>query len=116
MAVYLTPEQIKRFEVIQWLLHPRGNRATGRTHLMALAFISHAINTGEWIEIFNHDTHLQSNREILRRTVELSNEFPEYHLEFRGRMDDSKPRIKMSLKKDAQLSNISQPFLLKEKE
>ena len=67
MEIQLTKDQQSKYEGIKWLTDPMGPRGSGRTYLLALSFISHAIYYGMWINIYNHDTHPQSIREIVNQ-------------------------------------------------
>ena len=50
----LSQGQLQHYSTISWLLNPMGNRCTGRTHLMALAFIEHSLKHKIWVKIFDH--------------------------------------------------------------
>jgi len=61
-------QQVSYYEAILWLTNP-GNIRSGRTTLLALAFIQHAIHSHEWIPIFDHNEY--GKKEILNRIKEL---------------------------------------------
>jgi hypothetical protein len=51
----LTKLQQKYLKAIEWLISPEDNRRSGRTTLMAIAFIKWALTHPErWIDIFDH--------------------------------------------------------------
>jgi len=67
ITIELTPDQAQKYEAIKWLLNIFGPRGSGRTHLMAMAFIEHSLNFDTDIEIFNHDQGFRGTREIMHR-------------------------------------------------
>jgi len=62
----LQPAQIDRWEGVQWLINddPRGS---GRTHLMALAFIQKALYAGYPIQVWDHHKPNASNPRCMHR-------------------------------------------------
>ena len=54
MQIKLTPDQATKFESILWLTDPLGRRGTGRTELLALAYVQHSISYQTWVNIVNH--------------------------------------------------------------
>lgn len=59
-SVPLTQTQLNAFEALKWLFdeHTQGRRQTGRTYLMAVVYISLALDhIGEWIAVRDHYPH-----------------------------------------------------------
>jgi len=69
---HLRPEQRIRYEEVKWLLDDINNRQTGRSYLMALAFIEIAAeNPGKWIRCFDHYGNFVSNRYMIETIVSV---------------------------------------------
>jgi len=60
MEIKLTKDQQNKYEGIKWLTDPMGPRGSGRTYLLALSFISHAIYYGMWINIYIIMIHIHN--------------------------------------------------------
>lgn len=67
----LTKDQQNKVDVLTWLLsqHP-DDLATGRTTLLAMAFLQTALdNPGQWIEVFDH-TGTEHDRTLMMMQIE----------------------------------------------
>jgi hypothetical protein len=92
MKMQLTEEQARRYEAILWLTDPLGSRGTGRTQLLAMAYIQHSITGRCWVSIVNHGLrHPMANRELINRIVYLVGGTG-FTVKIKG-MDRSKPSI-----------------------
>ena len=60
----LSTEQAQHYKAVSWLLNPVGPRGSGRTHLMALAFIEHSLKHNMAVDIFDHSREV--NNPIVR--------------------------------------------------
>lgn len=53
--ISLTIEQQKHLNSVEWLINFDENIATGRTTVLAVAFIKRALkHSGEWVKVFDH--------------------------------------------------------------
>ena len=67
--INLTEEQKKHYESIKWLIS--GPLATGRTTLLAWAFIEHAVeNPEESIKIYDHIRNFMTDRYMIQ-TIQI---------------------------------------------
>jgi len=69
MTIQLTEDQAKKFETIKWLTDPLGGRGSGRTELLALAYVQHSISYRCWVTIVNHGFYHQINDKELTDRV-----------------------------------------------
>lgn len=84
----LTLHQQLALPAIQWLLF--GARATGRSTVLAHAYIEQAIATREWVHVgFNHHDDTHRGKDFLFGTIEteMSARYPDYTY-FRNRSND----------------------------
>lgn len=67
--MHLTPDQLEKFETIKWLTDPLGARGSGRTQLLAMAYIQHSISYRCWVTVVNHGMghHPMAITELLDR-------------------------------------------------
>jgi hypothetical protein len=77
--IKLTPDQENKLEAISWLTDPLGSRGQGRTTVLAVSYINHALKYRIEIPIFNHGNfNLQGQKELVDRIsalcAELKNE------------------------------------------
>lgn len=69
--IKLSEEQKKYHEAVKWLLDPVGNRARGRTFLMAMVFIELAIeDRGRWVTFFDHFPDKQATDYFLTSEID----------------------------------------------
>lgn len=87
MQIELTPDQAEKFKAIKWLTDPLGDKGTGRTQLLALAYIQHAMSYQCWIHVVNHDNinpgHPSAVRELMDRIISISSGIVGYSLKIR---------------------------------
>jgi len=63
----LTEQQKQYLPVVEWLLDFHTNRATGRSYLMAVAFIRMALrHLGTPVRVFDHHPTLRASRHVLQ--------------------------------------------------
>lgn len=73
--IQLTKDQEQKYPTIEWLLDPFSNYGSGRTQLMAIAFINLAINyPNREIHIFDHSDLHNHYTFILSRVKQLISE------------------------------------------
>jgi len=95
----LTVGQSNHYPAISWLLNPLGPRGTGRTRLMALAFIEHSLNHSIWISIYDHTPN--NSIDLLQQIKIIINNCPSLELKIKGKFTKE---ILVSKK-------ISEPFI-----
>lgn len=79
MTIQLTEDQAKKFETIKWLTDPLGSRGSGRTQLLAMAYINHSLNYKTWVSIINHgNNHPMADKELIDRIVGIVHKMGEY--------------------------------------
>ena len=92
MRIKLTPEQRRMFETVLWLTDPIGEKGSGRTHLLALAYIQHSIKYKTWVPIMNHGLeHPQANKELLDRIRGIVGNMKDYNVKINNH--SRQPRI-----------------------
>ncbi len=70
MGIQLTEDQSKKLETILWLTDPLGGRGSGRTQVLAIAYIQHSIKYKTWIYIVNHGmAHPMADKELSDRIL-----------------------------------------------
>ena len=79
-GLHLTKEQHSRFSTIKWLVND-GPRGSGRTFLLALAFIEKAIDCGYPIYIWDHYHNRESKRFLLDQISKIMQSIDGYKLE-----------------------------------
>lgn len=94
MKLILTKDQLEKFEVIKWLTDPFGHRGSGRTQVLAYAYIDHAIKYGAWIEIKNHNSHLTN--ELKNRISEIMGDREGFCFSIKRQGNSISIRIKQS--------------------
>lgn len=67
----LSKEQKDYYKAISWLTNPMGPRGSGRSYLMALAFIEHSLSFKIWVKINNHENNTYSTPEMLRLIINI---------------------------------------------
>jgi hypothetical protein len=60
----IAPEQLRYWEGVQWLTY-EGMRGSGRTHLLALAFIKEAIKSPVPVRVWDHYKPYSNNTAML---------------------------------------------------
>jgi hypothetical protein len=71
-GLQLTEGQRHRYETVEWLLDRKSNIGTGRTTLMALAFINIAIkNLGKPVKVFDHTGEELFNHRMIAEILRL---------------------------------------------
>ena len=66
LVIPLTPDQRKHMESIMWLVSP-GPVRTGRTHVLAVAFLMVAFRTrGQWVQVWDHVRRRDCNERLLQ--------------------------------------------------
>jgi hypothetical protein len=85
----LTQQQTEALEALDWLLDPGGDtgvRGSGRTTVLALAYLRHAFNRvygrrppGDWIPVVDHhhimgSASIYDNRWVLRKIEEIAHQ------------------------------------------
>lgn len=68
---FMSKEQAEHYESISWLLNPHGPKGSGKTYLMAVAFIEQSLYTGDTIRVFNHGNTPFAIREMINRISEI---------------------------------------------
>ena len=67
MELNLTKEQSKHFESVKWLLDFTTNIESGKSHVMATAFLAIAIeNPREWVNVYDHFPSSITHERLLR--------------------------------------------------
>lgn len=84
IKIKLPSEQAKKFETIQWLTDPMGPRGSGRTHLLALAFITHSLKYGISIPIYDHDFHPYSKKGMILIIEKIVSGMEGFTVAFKG--------------------------------
>jgi len=70
-SINLCKNQFKYYEAVKWLTNPMGQRGSGRTYLMAIAFIEHSLNFNMSVPIYNHDNNFVTQQEMLKRISDI---------------------------------------------
>ena len=105
----LTPDQSEKFEAIKWLTDPMGHRGQGRTELLALAYVQHAINYRTCVDVTNHGMDNEQNRkELLERCASVVHRIGGYTMKISGRQGRT-PKIIVEPIPDQEYK--TQPFL-----
>lgn len=88
MQIELTPDQTKKFETVLWLTDPLGGRATGRTQLLALAYVQHSLSYRTWVHLVNHGfSHPMNDKELIDRVLAVVHNMGGHTVKIRGRQD-----------------------------
>lgn len=97
--IQLTQKQAERYDTVRWLVN-EGPRASGRTTLLALAFLEKAYhNQDSWVRVFDHTQGILSNHiNLTDRISELFYKDDEWLAMYYLTIDIKAPRIKVSLK------------------
>ena len=86
MEIKLTEDQSKKLEAILWLTDPFGGRGTGRTQVLALAYVQHSISYRTWVPIVNHGFRYPMNdKELCDRILQVVHAMGGYTVKIRGR-------------------------------
>ena len=102
--------QKEYYESIRWLLNPKGARGSGRSHLMALAFIEHSLYYGIWIKIFDHTTHPLLVKEMLKTMSKIVGPINTLRLSIKG-MQRNNIEIKVERVPDeSEIYQFNNPF------
>ena len=84
MTIQLTPDQQDKFTAIKWLLDPLGNIGSGRTQLLAMTYLQHAMKTPIWIPVTNHGLyHPMAEKELFDRIKVIAGDIPDFDLSIR---------------------------------
>ncbi len=84
MAIQLTGDQINKLETILWLTDPLGGRGSGRTELLALAYVQHSISYRTWVNVVNHGFyHPMNDKELLDRILAVVHQMGGYTVKIR---------------------------------
>jgi hypothetical protein len=83
MKIELSKEQAKHYESIKWLIS-EGQRGSGRTYLMALAFVEKSIYEGGWVRIFDHTPYEIAQKQLLMQIDNIVSKMDGYNLQIRG--------------------------------
>jgi hypothetical protein len=78
-SIKLTEDQQRKYEAVRWLVND-GPRGSGRTYLLALAFVEKAITCGNPIRIWNHESNPNSFRYIIDMIVGIVHNLKMYEL------------------------------------
>lgn len=85
MAIQLTEDQVKKLEAILWLTDPLGGRGSGRTQILAMAYVQHSINYRCWVHVVNHGLkHPMADKELLERILAIVNGMGGYTVRIRN--------------------------------
>lgn len=93
MKNILTDVQKEHLRSALWLID--GNRGSGRTTVLAIAFLKKAKNNlGEWIKVFDHDAHPMSTKNMIAEIGRLfSHCFNQKRYEIEIKLCDNSFRI-----------------------
>jgi len=73
----LTPGQLKKFDAILWLTDPVRHKRTGRTYLLAVAYITHSKKYDMWVDISNHGhMNVESSKELINTIQAIVSQLP----------------------------------------
>lgn len=73
--IKLTPDQENKLEVVKWLTDPLAFRGQGRTTILAVSYIYHALKYRCEIPIINHGNfNMQGQKEIISHISALCSE------------------------------------------
>jgi len=75
----LDPSQYEKYETVKWLIG--GPRASGRTYLLALAFVHKSINTDLPVTVFDHSQncgHTYYIKHIFRQVCDIVYHIKDY--------------------------------------
>lgn len=105
----LTPDQDEKFETIKWLTDPFAYRGQGRTQVLALAYIHHALKYKIWITVTNHgNSYPMADKELIDRIVGIVHGMEKYTVKIRR----SPPAILVEpiLKQEEIIKEFKYPF------
>jgi hypothetical protein len=95
----LSDLQKTRFEGISWMLS--GSRASGRTFVLALAFIKKSLVERSRVMVFDHEYHPNGKRIILDQIVKIVDRIKPLKLKIYGQsMGSNRAYIEVSLKNE----------------
>ena len=75
---------LRNLDVLQWLFDPVGNRATGRSYTMAIAYINLSCSSSQWITVRDHFPTQQADDCLMDMIKNIcKKQFPEIRFQFK---------------------------------